>query len=180
MTPAEYASQQSVIALRILRYTQTLGKYFKGPSLTLRAWLNLLTSFSPLSGSIGMSRPRWAGRFTTPSGATTTQSFPVTTWIWRARISPSSSKTWSPLRARISIADSTEHAVTDLALQAVREVENAGRRQIIHAVQDEPADQILRGWARVATGKETCAWCLMLVSRGPVYQHGGERRSRSR
>jgi len=25
------------------------------------------------------------------------------------------------------------------------------------------------GWARVATGAETCAWCLMLVSRGPVY-----------
>jgi hypothetical protein len=28
----------------------------------------------------------------------------------------------------------------------------------------------IRGWARVATGRETCAWCLMLVSRGPVYE----------
>lgn len=28
----------------------------------------------------------------------------------------------------------------------------------------------IRGWARVATGRETCAWCLMLVSRGPVYR----------
>src|SRR5690606_36307470 len=25
-------------------------------------------------------------------------------------------------------------------------------------------------WARVATGRETCAFCLILVSRGPVYQ----------
>lgn len=25
-------------------------------------------------------------------------------------------------------------------------------------------------WARVATGAETCSWCLMLVSRGPVYR----------
>ena len=25
------------------------------------------------------------------------------------------------------------------------------------------------GWARVATGDETCGWCMMLVSRGPVY-----------
>ena len=25
------------------------------------------------------------------------------------------------------------------------------------------------GWARVATGRETCAWCLMLVSRGATY-----------
>lgn len=28
----------------------------------------------------------------------------------------------------------------------------------------------IRGWARVATGDETCSWCLMLVSRGPVYE----------
>lgn len=28
----------------------------------------------------------------------------------------------------------------------------------------------IRGWARVATGRETCGWCLMLVSRGPVYR----------
>lgn len=27
----------------------------------------------------------------------------------------------------------------------------------------------VRGWARVATGRETCGWCLMLVSRGAVY-----------
>lgn len=26
-----------------------------------------------------------------------------------------------------------------------------------------------RLWARVATGRETCGWCLMLCSRGPVY-----------
>ncbi|AEJ92328.1 head maturation protease [Mycobacterium phage DroogsArmy] len=29
--------------------------------------------------------------------------------------------------------------------------------------------QSIKGWARVATGNETCAWCLMLISRGPVY-----------
>lgn len=28
---------------------------------------------------------------------------------------------------------------------------------------------LVQGWARVATGRETCAWCLMLISRGPVY-----------
>jgi hypothetical protein len=30
--------------------------------------------------------------------------------------------------------------------------------------------RMVRGWARVATGRETCAWCLMLCSRGPVYE----------
>lgn len=38
--------------------------------------------------------------------------------------------------------------------------------------EEEPVEYVraVRGWARVATGDETCAWCLMLVSRGPVYQ----------
>ncbi|AJD82433.1 capsid maturation protease [Mycobacterium phage Sheen] len=31
-------------------------------------------------------------------------------------------------------------------------------------------NQPVKGWARVATGEETCAWCLMLISRGPVYK----------
>ena len=30
--------------------------------------------------------------------------------------------------------------------------------------------RLIKGWARVATGRETCGWCLMLVSRGPVYK----------
>lgn len=28
----------------------------------------------------------------------------------------------------------------------------------------------IKGWARVPTGAETCGWCLMLCSRGPVYK----------
>jgi hypothetical protein len=77
----------------------------------------------------------------------------------------------------------TQKAIVHLTLQTVREVENAGRRQIIHAVEEDLeldayakdarkgqfGDRVARGWARVATGKETCAWCLMLISRGPVY-----------
>ncbi len=42
----------------------------------------------------------------------------------------------------------------------------------------DPADRMVRGWARVATGAETCAWCLMLVSRGPVYLTAGSAGSR--
>lgn len=51
--------------------------------------------------------------------------------------------------------------------RAVKEVENGGRRTIRNAVE---RDGTALGWARVATGRETCAFCLMLVSRGPVYQ----------
>lgn len=74
-----------------------------------------------------------------------------------------------PARKGMSQADSPTAAVSRLSLTAVREVEMAARRQIIGAVKNEPARQIVQGWARVATGRETCAWCLMLISRGPEY-----------
>lgn len=32
---------------------------------------------------------------------------------------------------------------------------------------------IVQGWARVATGRETCAWCLMLIARGAELNHKG-------
>src|SRR5690606_13190849 len=74
-----------------------------------------------------------------------------------------------PARERMQQADTRGDALTHLTLRAVREVENAGRQQIIHAVENDPEPRVLRGWARVATGRETCAWCLMLISRGPTY-----------
>jgi hypothetical protein len=92
---------------------------------------------------------------------------------------------------------SSDDAVAEMALRVVREVENAGRQQIINSIESEPDELVpettqdrdigpdvpnfdstirdkergnaVRGWARIATGRETCEWCMMLVSRGPVY-----------
>lgn len=108
-----------------------------------------------------------------------------------------------PTRQQMSRMDSDDNAVAHVMLQVAKEVENAARKQIIHAVENDDdledliseqedddfsdfdfdieRDQIsdyvyrnqhlkVRGWARVATGRETCAWCLMLISRGPVYK----------
>lgn len=119
-------------------------------------------------------------------------------------------------KLQVSVPRQSSPAITHAVLQVVRDVETAGRRQIIQAVRedaqlaevlaqpdvveldsvpvepelvfsysDEPQkparvvdykgrevksrNQFVRGWARVATGAETCAWCLMLISRGPVY-----------
>nr|WP_236745623.1 hypothetical protein [Mycobacteroides abscessus] len=87
-----------------------------------------------------------------------------------------------PVRRDLMEMRSSRDAVEHIALRAVRSVENGARRQIIQAVEsdtdlaDELSEDQLRkksrrvqGWARVATGRETCAWCLMLISRGPVY-----------
>ena len=43
----------------------------------------------------------------------------------------------------------------------------AGRQGVEDAVNN---DRVALGWARVPSGAETCAFCTMLVSRGPVYK----------
>lgn len=98
-----------------------------------------------------------------------------------------------PYRKDLSRKGADGKDVSRATLGVARSVENAGRKTIIEAVesddvsfeQDEgdevtfegggpsskaKTDQKVRGWARVPTGDETCAWCLMLCSRGPVYR----------
>ncbi|SLJ76567.1 Uncharacterised protein [Mycobacteroides abscessus subsp. abscessus] len=75
-----------------------------------------------------------------------------------------------PVRRDLMEMKSSRDAVEHIALRAVRSVENGARRQIIQAVEsdtdlaDELSEEDLRkksrrvqGWARVATGRETCA-----------------------
>lgn len=78
------------------------------------------------------------------------------------------------------VADRVERAM-------LRHVEQAGRDTILEAIAAEES-RIGRetpvGWARMLTGAESCGFCAMLASRGPVYtsresalQVVGQRRS---
>lgn len=71
-----------------------------------------------------------------------------------------------PSRRSFRLIDTSLGEVTQAALRVAKEVENGGRRTILYAIQK---DGKRPKWARVATGAETCGFCLMLVSRGPVY-----------
>lgn len=72
-----------------------------------------------------------------------------------------------PARKGFMQGETTVGQAIQAGFRAVKEVENGGRRTIRNAVD---RDDYALGWARVATGRETCGFCLMLVSRGPVYQ----------
>lgn len=100
------------------------------------------------------------------------------------------------VRPRIQSGESTQQDIHRAALRVARSVENSGRWTVMKATEwPDPAfpdqelevDEIslselreqrqrsrgrntVKGWARVATGRETCGWCWMLVSRGPVYR----------
>lgn len=89
-----------------------------------------------------------------------------------------------PFRKKFSAPNTPESEVTKAAGQIAQVVENSARYTIQKAVRDPDPElddliasqpkqgkrpAIVRGWARVATGAETCGFCLMLVSRGAVY-----------
>lgn len=71
-----------------------------------------------------------------------------------------------PAREGMSEENSADSAVQKFIALAEKEIENANRRTIIRAVDNDPK---VIGWARVQGGEDSCAFCLMLISRGPVY-----------
>lgn len=60
-----------------------------------------------------------------------------------------------------------QRSIIQTAAAVVRHSEQAGREGMIASVQ---ADDTALGWARVARGGHTCAFCMLLVSRGAVYK----------
>ncbi|ASR77119.1 capsid maturation protease [Mycobacterium phage MyraDee] len=169
MTPEEYAAQQAAISAVTARYVQQFGSMFAKPALAVREWLRLMELLFPQVQQGRFNAASLARRFYDsqrdqqhpgiPRNPRPLESYRFDWFV----------QNMEPARQRMSQMDAPDDAVAHLAMRAVREVENAGRKQIIHAVENDPEPRIIKGWARVATGRETCAWCLMLISRGPVY-----------
>ncbi|MBM7771229.1 hypothetical protein JOD54_001433 [Actinokineospora baliensis] len=68
-------------------------------------------------------------------------------------------------RTRLRDRASSRAAISDTAAVVTRHVMQAGRDVLVTAAQ---TDRVR--WARVPTGRETCAFCWLLASRGPVYR----------
>ncbi|QJD51807.1 capsid maturation protease [Mycobacterium phage VC3] len=168
-------------------YVQRFASLFTGPALAIGEWLRLLQVLFPEiqrryaeAAALGRDFYDSQRRLHHPELPRNERLRSELQWEWFVR-------NMEPARKGMSQADSPRAAVNKLTLAAVREVEMAGRRQIIGAVKNDfdlekfnetagrssdyrPQERRpVRGWARVATGRETCAWCLMLISRGPEY-----------
>ncbi|NGO67160.1 hypothetical protein [Streptomyces boncukensis] len=78
---------------------------------------------------------------------------------------------YRPLRARLDALDEDEPPPATVVESAVRVAErharDAGREAVVDAARHDPA---ALGYARRALSGNPCAFCLMLVSRGPVYK----------
>ena len=173
MNPEEYAAQQALISAATANYTLRFAKFFKNPVLSVAEWLGLLHLLFPEIQRRREESADLARRFYDSQREQHHPSLPRNVRFLEDYQFEWFAENMDPVRKVMSQEDAPNHAVASLALRTVREVENAGRRQIIHAVENDPEPEILRGWARVATGRETCAWCLMLISRGPTYVRSG-------
>lgn len=72
-----------------------------------------------------------------------------------------------PQRARLVVEDTPEGVLTEVSEIAMKDTEDAGRKTLMRAVENST---VAMGWARVLTGRENCAFCVMLASRGAVYR----------
>lgn len=189
MNQEEYAAAQAAITAGLVAYVQKLASLFTGPLLSVKDWLNLLQLLFPevqkryeQSAILGRSFYDAQRKKYQPDLVRNEMLLTELRWEWFV-------KNMEPARKELSQADSPPYAASKVALTAVREVEMAARRQIIGAVKndellkakiaeeagrpDQSGKRSVLGWARVATGRETCAWCLMLISRGAELNRKG-------
>lgn len=176
MRPEQYAAAQAVITASVSKHVLDFASLFARPMLSVAQWLKLLELLFPEvqrryaeAAALGRDFYDSQRELHHPELPRNERLLTELKWEWFV-------KNMDGSRPRMSQADSPQDAVTNLALRAVREVEMAGRRQIIGAVKHDPSfptSGSVRGWARVATGRETCAWCLMLIARGPTYLGSG-------
>ena len=204
MTPEDYLAAKTVAVAAALQAAARTASMFARTALTPLQWMQLLEFVYPevqrrrtevASLARDMYDTERARHYPTlPRNERPLEGTDFQRFVW----------SMEPARKTMSQEDSPQNAVTHFAMRVAREIENAGRNQIINAVDNDPdidelleiylpdtetvqpaavtdltefrerkqtSPSLVKGWARVATGRETCAWCLMLISRGPVY-HG--------
>lgn len=83
-----------------------------------------------------------------------------------------------PVKDEFSSGLATDKTIDKVTQRALKEVRAGGRQTIIQAARTDPntpngTPRPRRkrpvAWARVAGGGESCGFCAMLISRGPVY-----------
>lgn len=161
-----YSRRQRTISRRLIQAVIQLIRPFQAPKIDDSQWEALLRALFRLIDESRRSSSQLAREFFDAQWAAHRDEEPP------ALEMPSYFEEYlrealQPVQRKFQQADAPPSAVTDIAELAMKETENAGRRTLMRAVEDTP--EVL-GYARVLTGLENCAFCVMLASRGPVYR----------
>lgn len=171
MTAQQYAAAQALIVERLVAQVTQLLVLFQGSGLTNFDWENLLRLLFPYVEEARTQSSELGRRFyDAQHQAHHPELVPPRVPLVGYRLDWFAEE-MQPARDEFIHPGASDHAVSMVVLRTMKAVENGGRRTIVRAVEDTQfINQVEVGWARVATGKETCGFCMMLVSRGPVYQ----------
>lgn len=171
MTAEEYAVAQAAISAELVRDILPVAQQFQYAQLNSSMWYWLLQNIFPMVvrarrrsaelGRVFYDAQRKLHHPNLPPHPIYLAEYDMA-WFVEAM---------EPARVEMSRPGAKDYAVEQVALRAMKETENAGRRTILRPIEDDQnPDPVVKGWARVATGRETCGFCMMLVSRGPVYR----------
>ena len=171
MNLRQFARAQARIALATARLIARVLRPFLIPELNLRDWVDVLATIYPV-----VEKHRWESAQNGRSYydyEREQHGLPRQEELLDSYDFDHFRESMDKYREDFIQKDAPEHVLDQIVAESTKQVENGGRRQIIKSVEKAPErlnPNKIVGWARVATGAETCAWCLMMVSRGPVYQ----------
>lgn len=199
MSPEEYAAAITALVAEIVKTVTSLFNVLRLPGLSDTEWLAVLEAAFPAVNQARWEAAGLAREFYDTQREHAVPGAPAVPIDRDSYSYAKFVRDMEPARRGLQKSDSSEYDVGQAILRVARTVENGARRTIIRAVEQpdpyldsemesdvqisdegtsEPIDSgsqrprrsLVRGWARVPTGRETCGWCLMLVSRGPVYR----------
>lgn len=167
MLLSQYHSRQRSISARVMRLVLAVLFPFLLIPLTAQVWGDIIRSIFPLVDEARRESANLAREYydsQRDKHVDDDDRFDIDLpayeydWFYEAML---------PAKKSFQLIDTSTGQAIQAGFRAIKEVENGGRKTIRNAVD---RDSSAVGWARVATGRETCGFCLMLVSRGPVYQ----------
>lgn len=170
MTAEQYAKAQADISTDLVREILPIVEYYRARALTFSLWYQLLALLFPIVLRHRERAAELGRQFYDSQREIHNPGLPKHDFMLPEYRPEWFIEAMEPARIGLSKPGASDYEVERVALRAMKEVENGGRRAVLRPVEDpEFKDRKVQGWARVATGRETCGFCMMLVSRGPVY-----------
>lgn len=171
MTIEEYAEAQAAISAAAVGEALAVATQFLAPRLSDSLWIQFLRLLFPSVLRYRTESSRLARAFYDEQRELFHPDLPQHQVFLAGYELDWFIEAMEPTRVEFSRPGASQDSAARVALRVMKEIENGGRRTMIRPVEDEDyRDDVVQGWARVATGRETCEFCLMLVSRGPVYR----------
>lgn len=167
VTYEQYVQEHTVLTAAALALIRLILAPYRIFALPLEAWLGVLSLLFPIIDDYRRQSAELAREFYDSERRDKTQAENPHP-IYLAEYEPDwFQEAMEPVRKEFSIPDATEGAEAKVLSRVAKEIENGGRRTTLRAVEGDPE---VVGWARVQGGEDSCAFCAMLISRGPVYQ----------